>query len=66
MVIQANMSPKGIIDVWPETKDVFDRHNISISNKALENILEGTVLTTIIEELNSVVGSSAITCTEGG
>jgi hypothetical protein len=66
MVIQPVMSPKAITDVWTITNDVFMKYNVPISDKALETIVETDVLKSILNELNSIVGSSPVTCIEGG
>lgn len=66
MVIQPNMSSKAIIEIWGTTKNVFKKYNISISENALEKVVESNHLYSIIKELNIVVGSSSTTCIEGG
>ncbi|ESU31815.1 hypothetical protein G3A_14555 [Bacillus sp. 17376] len=66
MVIQPNMSTKSIIEVWENTKDVFKKHNITISEVPLEKIVDGNILDSLIMELNNIVGSSSATCVEGG
>lgn len=33
MVIQANMSPKAIAEVWEATTDIFNKHNIPHARK---------------------------------
>jgi hypothetical protein len=66
MVIQSNMSPKAIIDVWEATTDIFKKYNIPITNLSLETFLISQELLLLLKELNSTVGSSTITCIEGG
>lgn len=66
MVIQPNMSSKAIIEIWGTAKNVFKKYNISISENALEKVVESNQLYSIIKELNIVVGSSSTTCIEGG
>lgn len=66
MVIQPNMSSKSIIEIWKNTIDVFKKHNITISEVALEKEVEENILDSLIKELNSIVGSSSATCVEGG
>jgi hypothetical protein len=66
MVIQSNMSPKAIIDVWEATTDIFKKYNIPITNLSLETFLKSQELLLLLKELNSTVGSSTITCIEGG
>jgi hypothetical protein len=66
MVIQPNMSSKSIIEIWENTIDVFKKHNIAISEVPLEKIVEGNTLDSLVKELNNIVGSSSVTCVEGG
>jgi hypothetical protein len=66
MVIQSNMSPKAIIDVWEATTDIFKKYNIPITYQTLETFLKSQELLLLLKELNSTVGSSTITCIEGG
>lgn len=66
MVIQSNMSPNAIVEVWAETKDVFNKHNIPLTKQTLETLVEKELLSSILQELNSTVGSSTATCIEGG
>lgn len=67
MVIQKNMPVSEIVKVWPETLAVFKKYTISIiSNDSLEKVVDESNLTTILNELNQTVGSSEITCVEGG
>lgn len=66
MVIQSNMSPKAIVEVWEETAPIFMEFNIPLSKKTLETILDNDKLTKILIELNTAVGSSTATCIEGG
>ncbi|MBT2680511.1 hypothetical protein J7E38_15985 [Bacillus sp. ISL-35] len=66
MVIQPNMSSKSIIDTWDSTKDVFKKHNMTISESPLEKVVDGDILDSLIKELNNIVGSSSATCVEGG
>lgn len=66
MVIQANMSPKAIVDVWVETKDVFKKYDIPISELALEALADENTLPELLMELNKAAGSSSMTCTAGG
>ncbi|WP_342430287.1 hypothetical protein [Neobacillus sp. FSL H8-0543] len=66
MVIQPNMSSKSIIEIWENTIDVFQKHNISISEVALEKVVERNILNSLIKKLNDIVGSSSATCIEGG
>ncbi|MFT9598769.1 hypothetical protein [Mesobacillus sp.] len=66
MVIQANMSPKEIVDVWENTAVVFTKYNIPIVNQSLEKLVNNDLLIFLLQELNSIVGSSIATCIEGG
>ncbi|WP_053368050.1 hypothetical protein [Bacillus sp. FJAT-27245] len=66
MVIQANMSPVGIVDVWEAAAIIFEKYNIPLTKQRLEEIVEGADLSSLLEELNAAVGSSASTCIEGG
>jgi hypothetical protein len=66
MVIQSNMSPKAIVEVWEVTADIFKKYQISLSNQPLETLLENQKLIFLLQELNSAVGSSTDTCIEGG
>jgi hypothetical protein len=66
MVIQSNMSPKAIIDVWEATTDIFKKYNIPLTHQTLETFLKSKELLLLLKELNSTVGSSTITCIEGG
>ncbi|MCG1139878.1 hypothetical protein K4T90_11625 [Staphylococcus epidermidis] len=67
MVIQANMSPKAVVEVWETTAPIFVKFNVPLSEKSLEIIVEeADTLTDLLTELNAVVGSSSATCIEGG
>lgn len=66
MVIQPNMSPKAITEVWENTKDIFERYDIPLSEKSLEILIGSNPLSSVLKELNSFVGSSTATCIEGG
>ncbi|CAG9609457.1 hypothetical protein [Pseudoneobacillus rhizosphaerae] len=66
MVIQSNMSPKAIVEVWGVTETIFKKYNIPLSNQNLETLLENQELFQLIQELNTTVGSSTVTCIEGG
>jgi hypothetical protein len=66
MVIQSNMSLQAIVEVWEVTAEIFDKYRIPIINQSLEKLVEHQHLTTILQELNSSVGSSTATCIEGG
>ncbi|WP_059174031.1 hypothetical protein [Bacillus sp. FJAT-27445] len=66
MVIQANMSPDRIVNVWEVTAVIFEKYNIPMTKRTLEEIVEGDNLSSLLRELNSAVGSSTTTCIEGG
>ncbi len=66
MVIQSNMSPKAIIEVWENTEPIFVKFNVQLMDKTLESIIEPEILPKLLIELNAVVGSSTATCIEGG
>jgi hypothetical protein len=66
VVIQSNMLPQAIVEVWEVTADIFDKYRIPIINQSLENLVEHLHLATLVPELNSSVGSSTATCIEGG
>ncbi|GAB7388458.1 hypothetical protein BSNK01_22950 [Bacillaceae bacterium] len=67
MVITKDMPVSGIVSSWDVTKEVFQKYGIPIdSNKAIKNHLHGSQLDSIISDLNRVIGSSEITCIEGG
>jgi hypothetical protein len=66
MVIQPNMSPKAIVEVWENTAPIFVKFNVPLSENALETVFETATLTRLLIELNEVVGSSTATCIDGG
>lgn len=66
MVIQSNMSPSAIAEVWNETKAVFNKYNIPLTKHTLESLVEKELLPSLLQDLNAVVGSSSATCIEGG
>ncbi|WP_316569498.1 hypothetical protein [Neobacillus sp. YIM B06451] len=66
MVIQANMSPVGIVEVWGETASIFKKYDIPLTKHSLKEIIDGDDLSPLLKELNDAVGSSSSTCIEGG
>ncbi len=66
MVIQSNMSPRGIGEAWSITKDIFKKYHIPLTEKPLETTVESETLNSLLKELNDIVGSSTATCIEGG
>lgn len=66
MVIQGNMSPKAIIEVWEVTEDIFNKHNIPLTKHTLETLVNEEQLNSLLQEMNAAVGSFTATCIEGG
>ncbi|EGL81414.1 Domain of unknown function DUF1858 [Caldalkalibacillus thermarum TA2.A1] len=67
MVITKDMPVSGIVNSWPETKEILRRYGISTdSNKALKEHFQNNELESIISDLNNAIGSSNATCIEGG
>lgn len=67
MIIQSNMSPKAIVQVWENTIDIFNKYHFSpSSNQTLDILVAKDILPTLLFELNHSVGSSGETCIEGG
>ena len=66
MVIQSNMSPKAIVEVWKISAPIFVEFNVPLTERTLESIIDPGILPNLIMELNAAVGSSTTTCVEGG
>ena len=66
MVIQSNMSPKAIVDVWGITAPIFEKYKVPLTTEAMETFIEADVLVNLQMELNHIVESSTATCIEGG
>jgi hypothetical protein len=66
MVIQSNMSPKAIVEVWEDTEPIFVKFNVQLTDKTLESIIESKILPNLLIKLNAAIGSSTATCIEGG
>lgn len=66
MVIQGNMSPKAIVEVWEVTEDILKKLNIPLTRQTIETLVEEEQLNSILQELNAAIGSSTATCIEGG
>lgn len=66
MVIQSNMSAKLVVQTWQETSDIFIKYNIPIVDQAINEVVEPKLLKELLTELNTQVGSSSLTCVEGG
>jgi hypothetical protein len=60
------MSPKAIVEVWEMTAPIFVKFNVALTDKTLESLIESEILPNLLIELNAVVGSSTVTCVEGG
>jgi hypothetical protein len=48
MVIQSNMSPKAIAEVWEMTAIIFKKFNIPLSENALETFIDADILTNLL------------------
>lgn len=48
MVIQSNMSPKAIVEVWKNTAPIFMKFNVPLT---LESIIESEILPNLLIEL---------------
>lgn len=66
MVIQSNMTPKDIVEVWEDTATIFEKYNIPLTDKVMKTFIEADTLSKLLDELNTIVGSSNTTCIEGG
>lgn len=67
MVIQANMTPKAIVEVWEDTKEVFRKYMVPANSElTLAELAEESFLPELLRELNNAAGSSSVTCIEGG
>lgn len=66
MVIQSTMTPKAIFEIWETTKGIFEKYNVPLSDKSLKSILHDDLLVSLLTELNEEIGSSSVTCIEGG
>ena len=66
MVIQANMSPKVIVEVWEVTEDIFNKHKIPLTRQTIETLVEEEQVNSLLEKLNAAVGCSSETCIKGG
>lgn len=66
MVIQSNMSPKAIVEIWEITRGIFKKYEIPLVDDSLRELTNKDVLSLLLSELNETVGSSSNTCIEGG
>lgn len=67
MVITDDMPVSDIAKSWEETKEVFQKYDISLtSNTTVKEHQQGEQLKLLIAELNKRIGSSEATCIEGG
>ncbi|MFD5853533.1 MULTISPECIES: hypothetical protein [Cytobacillus] len=60
------MSAKAVVEVWEVTATIFKKHNIPLTEIAMEIFIEPDTLAKLLNELNKVVGSSTTTCINGG
>ncbi|MDF2791658.1 MAG: hypothetical protein K0S80_4760 [Neobacillus sp.] len=62
MVIQSNMSPKAIVEVWEDTEPVLKKYNVPLlTERALETTIDAAILPKLLNELNFVVGNEGWT-----
>lgn len=66
MVIQPNMSPDAIVLTWNNTQKIFKEFDVAITENAMESYVNKDILPQLLKRLNEEVGSSALTCIEGG
>ncbi len=66
MVIQPNMSPKAIVEIWEVTATIFSKHNVPLTERPMETFIAAESLANLLIELNNIVGSTTTTCIEGG
>lgn len=67
MVIQDSMNPKGIVDAWPKTKQIFMHYDIEPEEtRQINQLVDSWKSKRLIKQLNNVIGSNAQTCTSGG
>jgi len=66
MVIEKNMSPKAIVQVWQHTESIFVTFNIPLSDEPLHKLADEKTCAQLIETLNEQIGSSEQTCVPGG
>ncbi|GAE28612.1 hypothetical protein JCM9140_4863 [Halalkalibacter wakoensis JCM 9140] len=48
------------------TKEVFKKYNVPLTKQTLKTLVGSERLYSLLQELNSVIGSSTATCIEGG
>ncbi|WP_028782437.1 hypothetical protein [Thalassobacillus devorans] len=66
MVIQSNMSPEAVVNVWADTRTIFEKFQVPIQTKTMQDTVDSEKLEDLLIELNLSIGSSAVTCTAGG
>ncbi len=66
MVIQANMSPLAILETWEQTRTLFEKYDVPITEILLQDSIQTHTLSKLLIELNALIGSSSSTCVEGG
>ncbi|MHC0038523.1 hypothetical protein [Pseudoneobacillus sp. C159] len=65
-MIQSNMTPEAIVEIWRITAEVFKKYKVPLKRQSLEILVEDEILPLLLQELNSAIGSSPKTCIEGG
>ncbi|ASS77055.1 hypothetical protein CIG75_00700 [Tumebacillus algifaecis] len=56
-----------VVSAWTETKSVFIRYGVPIdAGSTLSEVVPEDVLPVLLRDLNQAIGSSAVTCIEGG
>jgi hypothetical protein len=66
LVIQSDMSPKAIVQIWGNTTQVFTGFHVPIVDQKLIEIVHENILTELLSNLNNAIGSSSLTCIDGG
>jgi hypothetical protein len=57
MVIQDNMSPQAIVEIWGETITVFEQYNLPLTGQMLNEIMAEQELDLLLNDLNRHVSS---------
>jgi hypothetical protein len=60
------MSSKAIVEIWENTSVIFIKYHIPIVDQPLDELVESDLMPDLRIELNHLIGSSTITCIEGG
>ncbi|GGB66473.1 hypothetical protein GCM10007199_35950 [Fictibacillus barbaricus] len=67
MVIQPNMTPQAIVSIWTETRKVFEKYRLPVTDNSLYSLVPNDIsLQLLLTELNNCIGSTYNTCVEGG